>query len=290
VIPAWVDSERYPFAPRALDVGMGTMRYVDEGAGAPVVMVHGTPTWSFLYRDLIKALRDRYRCVVPDHLGFGLSDKPLGASYRPQDQAARLTTLIETLGLKDITLMVHDFGGPIGLSYAIEHPANVTRLVLFNTWMWSLAGDRQMRWIGRAFAGRVGRLLYERWAFSVNVIFRRAVGDRSRYTSDVHAQYAGPLRDPAARHATWIYARELLGSSAWYDALWARRDRIARIPAMLVWGMKDPAFARCLPRWRSLFPQAEVIELPHVGHAPMEERGPEIAPGIARFLEARRPA
>lgn len=290
MIPAWVDRERYPFEPRALDVGAGTMRYVDEGAGPPIVMVHGTPTWSFLYRDVIKGLRDRYRCVAPDHLGFGLSDKPAGASYRPEEQAARLRRLIDTLGLKDITLMVHDFGGPIGLSYAIERPDNVTRLVLFNTSMWSLATDRQTRWIGRAMASRVGRLLYERWAFSVNVLFRRAVGDRSRYPADVHAQYTGPMQDPAARHATWIYARELLGSSAWYDALWERRDRIARIPALLVWGMKDPAFAGCLPRWRSLFERAEVVELPGVGHAPMEERAPEIAPAIARFLEGRRPS
>jgi haloalkane dehalogenase len=285
VIPAWVDREQYPFEPRSLNVGAGTMRYVDEGAGPPIVMVHGTPTWSFLYRDLIKGLHDRHRCVAPDHLGFGLSDKPAGASYRPEDQAKRLGRLIDTLALEDITLMVHDFGGPIGLAYAIEHPANVRRLVLFNTWMWSFVGDRQMQWIGRALAGRLGRFLYERWAFSVNVLFRRAFGDRRRYTPDLHAQYLGPMRDPAARHATWVYARELLGPSSWYGTLWQRRDRIARIPALPVWGMKDPAFARYLPRWRSLFAHAEVVELPDVGHAPMEERAAEITPVISRFLE-----
>ena len=289
MIPAWVDRRQYPFEPRALDVGAGTMRYVDEGTGPPIVMVHGTPTWSFLYRDLVKGLRDRYRCVVPDLLGFGLSDKPSGASYRPEDQARRLSRLIDTLALKDITLMVHDFGGPIGLAYAIDHPTNVKRLVLFNTWMWSFVGDRQMQWIGRMFAGRLGRFLYEQWAFPVNVLFRRSIGDRRRYTPDVHAQYLGPMRDPAARHATWIYARELLGSSSWYGALWQRRERIAPIPALLVWGMKDPAFAKCLPRWRSVFADAEVVKLSGVGHAPMEERAPEITPVISRFLEGRTP-
>ena len=287
MIPAWVDREQYPFEPRALDVGAGTMRYVDEGAGPPIVMVHGTPTWSFLYRDLVKGLRDRYRCVVPDLLGFGLSDKPAGASYRPEDQGKRVSRLIDTLALKDITLMVHDYGGPIGLAYALEHPSNVKRLVLFNTWMWSFADDRQMRLIGRAFAGRLGRFLYEQWAFPVNVLFRRALGDRRRYTRDVHAQYLGPMRDPTARHATWIYARELLGSSAWYSTLWQRRQRIAGIPTLLVWGMKDPAFAKCLPRWRSLFADAEVVKLAGVGHAPMEERAPELTPVIRRFLEGR---
>jgi pimeloyl-ACP methyl ester carboxylesterase len=95
------------------------------------------------------------------------------------------------------------------------------------------------------------------------------------------------MRDPAARHATWVYARERLGSSSWFGTLWRRRDRIARISALLVWGMKDPAFARYLPRWRSLFAHAEVVELPDVGHAPMEERAPEITPVISRFLEGR---
>ncbi len=100
-------------------------------------MVHGTPTWSFMYRHLIRDLSPRYRCIAPDHLGFGLSDRPAGWSYRPEDQARNLARLIETLGLKDLTLVVHDFGGPIGLAYALDHPENVRRLVLFNTWMWS---------------------------------------------------------------------------------------------------------------------------------------------------------
>jgi haloalkane dehalogenase len=104
----------------------------------------------------------------------------------------------------------------------------------------------------------------------------------------VHAQYAAPFRDPAARHATWIYLRELMGSSDWYDRLWRRRERLAAIPALLVWGLKDPAFARLLPRWRTVFGRAEVIAWPDVGHAPPEERGPESAALVGRFLEGLR--
>jgi haloalkane dehalogenase len=116
------------------------------------------------------------------------------------------------------------------------------------------------------------------------------VADKARYTRAVHAQYAAPQRAPAARHATWIYARELMGSGDWYDGLWRRRERLAAIPALLVWGMKDPAFATALPRWRAVFRDAEVIELADVGHAPPEERGPESAALVARFLDddARR--
>jgi len=104
--------------------------------------------------------------------------------------------------------------------------------------MWSLAGDRQYRRVDRLFSGRLGRALYERFGFSVNVVWRHAVRD-ARYTRAVHRQYAAPLADSGARHATWIYMRSLLGSSAWYEALWARRERLARIPALLVWGAKD---------------------------------------------------
>jgi len=279
--PAWLDRTEYPFAPRWRDVDGGRMHYVDEGEGAPIVMVHGTPTWSFLFRHLVKGLRGRYRCVVPDHLGFGLSERPTDWSYRPADQATNLARLIEGLGLKDITLIVHDFGGPIGLSHAIERPDNVRRLILFNTWLWSFRGDRRFEWFSRILGSRFGRVLYERFGFSVRVMLKRAVADRARYTAAVHRHYLGALDG----HATWVYAREVMGSSDWYAALWQRRDRIAQIPALLIWGLRDPAFGTFLPRWRTVFERTEVVELPDVGHAPPEERGPEIVPIIARFLE-----
>lgn len=281
MIPPWVDRREYPFEPHGLDVEGGRLSYVDEGEGEPIVMVHGTPTWSFMYRHLIRALSPRYRCVAPDHLGFGLSDRPAGWSYRPEDQARNLARLIETLNLKDVTLAVHDYGGPIGLAYALEHPENVRRLVLFNTWMWSFAGDWRAEWLARILAGRLGRYLYERRAFSVWVMLRHAIADRRRYTPEVERHYLQALDG----HATWIYARELTASGAWFDSLWARRERIARIPAILIWGMKDPAFARYLPRWRQVFEQAEVVQLADCGHAPPEERAPESLPFLTRFLE-----
>jgi haloalkane dehalogenase len=290
VTPAWLDRAAYPFASRWVEIDGARMHYLDEGQGPVVLMVHGTPTWSFLYRHLVTALRDRFRCVVPDHLGFGLSDKPAGDAYRPQDQARRLRAFVEALGLSGLSLVVHDFGGPIGLAYALERPGDVRRLVLFNTWMWSLAGDRRHERAGRLLGGRLGRLLYERFGFSLHVVFRHAVADKARYTRAVHAQYAGPMRDPAARHATWIYARELMGSSDWFGTLWERRERLAEIPALLVWGLKDPAFARGLPRWRSLFRRPQVVAWDDVGHAPPEERGPESATAVGRFLDSGRAA
>jgi haloalkane dehalogenase len=279
VTPGWLDRAEYPFESRWVDVGVGRAHYIDEGKGPPVVMVHGTPTWSFLYRHLVKALRDRYRCIAPDHLGFGLSDRRTGWSYRPEDQARRLARVIDTLGLEDFTLVVHDFGGPIGLAYALAHPERVRRLVLFNTWMWSVADDRRLRWVGRLLGGTFGRVLYEQFAFPVRVLLRRSIVDRSRYTPAVERHYLAALDG----HATWIYARELLRSSAWYDSLWQRRSRLAAIPALLPWGMRDPAFGASLPRWLEVFERAQVLEL-DCGHAPPEERAPELLPALERFL------
>lgn len=285
--PAWLDTQAYPFVSRILDLEGTRVHYIDEGDGPPVLFVHGLPTWSFVWRHLIVGLRDRHRCVALDLPGFGLSDKPPGDAYRPEDQARRLTAFVDALRLKDFALVVHDFGGPIGLALALDRPDAVRRLVLFNTWMWSLAAEPRYARAGRLLASPLGRFLYERVGVSLNVVWRHAVRDR-RYTRAIHRQYAAPLADPAARHATWIYARELLGSSDWYASLWARRKCLARIRALLVWGARDPAFAACLPRWRALFHRAETLELTDAGHAPQETRGPEVVPVVARFLDAGR--
>jgi pimeloyl-ACP methyl ester carboxylesterase len=282
--PAWLDRQAYPFTSRWLDGPEGRLHYIDEGQGSPLVMVHGIPTWSFLYRHLIRGLAPRYRCVAADNLGFGLSDKPPGGSYRPADHAANLAALIEHLGLRDLTLVVHDFGGPIGLAYALDHPQNVRRLVLFNTWMWSLRDDREKAWIGRLIASPLGRFLYTRLNVSARVIFRHGFADRAKLDR-VHRQYLGPMATPADRYPTWVMGRELLGSSDWYESLWARRDRIRDLPALLVWGMRDVAFReKELTRWTALFTRARVVRLAEVGHAPQEE-APDIVVGeIERFL------
>jgi haloalkane dehalogenase len=111
---SWIDRNEYPFASHYFETPAGKLHYVDEGKGQPVVMLHGNPTWSFLYRNLIKQLSPHYRCIAPDHIGFGLSDKPVDWSYLPEEHAKNLAALIEHLGLKDITLVVGDWGGPIG--------------------------------------------------------------------------------------------------------------------------------------------------------------------------------
>ena len=169
---SWINREEYPFQSHFLELEMGRMHYIDEGQGRPIVMVHGTPTWSFLYRHLVKGLSQGYRCVAMDHIGFGLSDKPGDWSYLPQDHAQNVGSLIETLGLEDITLVVHDFGGPIGLPYAINNPEKVANLILFNTFMWATRGELRFQLGGRFVGSLVGRFLYKYFSFSTNVMMK----------------------------------------------------------------------------------------------------------------------
>ncbi|MEO0565125.1 MAG: alpha/beta fold hydrolase, partial [Chloroflexota bacterium] len=218
--PSWLDTTAYPFTPKTFTAPDGRMSYVDEGEGDVIVMVHGTPTWSFLYRHLIRDLSAGYRVIAPDNLGFGLSEHPDGYSYRPQDQARNLTALIDSLNLPAFTLVVHDFGGPIGLSYAVERPEQIKRLVLLNTWMWSLADDREKVMVGRMLGSPLGGFLYRRFGFSANVILPSAYGDKAKLTPEIHAQYKAPLATPAERESTFAYARALMDSADWYDGLW----------------------------------------------------------------------
>ena len=281
-----LDRDSFPFRSRHFDSGDGSMHYVDEGSGAPIVLVHGTPTWSFLYRHLIHGLSARHRVVAAAHLGFGLSEKPEGAPYRPEDHARRLAALIEHLGLSDITLVVHDFGGPIGLSYAIAHPERVARLVLFNTWMWSLEGDPAVVRGSRIAAGWLGRFLYRRLNLSPKMLIPRVMGDRRKLTADAHRHYVDVFRTPAERTAPWVLARELLASGPWYDRLWGQRHLLSGKPMLLLWGMKDPAFGPAyLERWRRAFPRAVAVTFQSAGHFVQEEEGGALVPIIERFVD-----
>lgn len=290
--PAWLDTTAYPFAPRWFDTPDGRMHYVDEGAGPPVVLVHGTPAWSYLWRRLIPALVTAgHRVIAADHLGFGLSDKAgdagatREAGYRPEDHARRLAALLDSLALREITLVVHDYGGPIGLSYALDHPERVARLVVLNTWMWRLDGDARIAKGAKVAGGPLGRLLYTRLNASPRWLVPSAFADRSRLDAATHRHYLAPFPTPASRLPLWILARELLGSGAWYDALWARRERLGAKPALLLWGMKDPTFGPAyLSRWRDALPDATVEELPDAGHFVQEEAAEAVASRVLAFL------
>lgn len=286
MLPTWLDQREYPFSPKQFSLPMGQMRYVDEGEGEAIVMVHGNPVWSFVYRHLIKGLNGRYRCIAPDHIGFGLSDKPENWSYLPQDHATNLQTLLDTLNLTDITLVVQDWGGPIGLSYAINNPARIKRLVIMNTWLWPVNDD----WYYRAFSGfmggPMGRFLIRRFNFFARSVVRTAYGDKRKLTPHIHAHYLNHLPTPASRKGSWVFPGQIIGATPWLGQLWAQRAQLADKPAMFAWGMKDIAFReKELQRWQTLFPAATVTRYADAGHYVQDEKGPELAQLIAAFIK-----
>jgi haloalkane dehalogenase len=290
---AWVDRDAYPFRSRWLELPEGKLHYIDEGDerdGDPILFVHGTPTWSFEYRHLVRDLGGARRCIAVDHLGFGLSDRPANATYTPEAHARRLRAFVEALGLRRFALVVHDFGGPIALPLALEDPSRVTRLVVLNSWMWSFADDPEMAKRARLASGALGRFLYRRLNASLRLIAPSAYGDRRKLTKAIHRQYLAPFPDADGRERVlWALARALLGSSAFYEELWQQRRRLAGVPTLIVWGMKDTAFrAHLLARWRRAVPHAEVVEIPDVGHWPHEESPDAVIAALTPFVTARR--
>jgi len=273
----------------------GEMHYVDEGSGPPILFVHGTPTNSYEYRHLIAALSKRFRCIAPDHLGFGVSSRPQSFAYTPEAHAAVLKEFVERLDLRDLTLVVHDFGGPIALPLAVGNgewgvgsdDSRVTRVVILNSWAWPLDDDPQMARGAKFIGGAAGRLLYRYANASLRLIMPSAYGDKKKLTRAIHRRYLDVFRDRDARvlvlHAL---ARALLGSRAHYQALLDRIERLRDVPVLIVWGMKDSAFQPYqLERWQRLLPTAQVAKIEGAGHWPHEEEPGRVIAAIEGFLK-----
>lgn len=283
--PAWLDRTAFPFTCRTYHHREGRLQYVDEGNGPVLLFVHGTPDWSFGFRHLIESFRSTHRCVAVDHLGFGLSDKPKDAELTVAAHARRLQDFIAHRGLKDITLVVTDFGGGIGLQHAFELPGNVRRIVLYNTWLWPLNDDSRFARPAAISRTWLGRFLYLHAGFSVNVMMPSAYGDRKKLTKAAHAHYRNALPDAASRIATHMLVKEILDAGPYWNTQWEQVERLRRIPALLCWGLKDRFFPPdLLERWKQALPHAQVRTFPEVGHFVHEEAPAELCRAMSDFL------
>ncbi|MFB6272892.1 MAG: alpha/beta fold hydrolase, partial [Salinibacter sp.] len=264
----------------------GQLAYTDVGTGPPVVFLHGNPTSARLYRHLIDALAPAYRCIAPDHLGFGRSAAPRNASYSPPAHATRVEMLLRTLDLSHITLVLHDWGGPIGLSYALRHPDTVRRLVLTNTWAWPLTHRPLIQAASRLLATPPGRVAVERFNAFAHLVMPATTG-RSSCSPEWIRSYADALDSRPRRHACWAFVRALRTETQWLRALWTHRGRLRSCPALLCWGEADPAFGpeQCRRRWQGLFPDATVHRFADVGHYVPEEMGRALVEPVRQFLD-----
>jgi haloalkane dehalogenase len=278
-------------ATRSLRLDGLAYRYVDEGTGPPVVMLHGNPSWSYLYRSLIAALRGRYRVLVPDHIGMGASDVPTRSRYpysldRRVDDLSRFLAHLELD--EPLTLVVHDWGGMIGLAWAVEHPERVRRLVLLNTAAFPLpAGKRLPAALRLARARPLGPLLVRGLnAFAVGAT---VAGVRRRMPPDVRRGYLAPYRSWRRRVGIQAFLDDIPvrpsdRSHALVAATAERLHRIADLPTLICWGVHDPVFdLDFLGEWERRLPGAEVHRL-DAGHYVLEDAGQQVVALVEDFL------
>jgi haloalkane dehalogenase len=252
--PPWVPDDLFPFESRFADLPGWRLHCIDEGNGPTPLLLHGNPTWSFLYRDIVKGLSDRYRCIAVDHPGFGLSKAAPGYRYTPGEHALALEQLVQRLDLSDVTMMVQDWGGPIGFAVATRQPERFAGFVIGNTWAWPKS-DAGTELFSRLLGGPIGRRLILNRNLFVERILPAGVR-RGTLPEAVMNAYRGPFPTPASRWPTAIFPREILASRPFLATI---EQGLAQLsdhrPALIVWPTKDVAFGdRERRRWEQPFP------------------------------------
>jgi cis-3-alkyl-4-acyloxetan-2-one decarboxylase len=293
----------FDFATHTVDIGGHTMAYVDEAPGGdltapPVLHVHGNPTWSFYFRSLLATLPgDGFRAIAPDHIGMGRSDKPALADY-PHTLARRvadLTAFVDSLDLREpLSLVVHDWGGPIGLSWAVDHLEQVDKVVVLNTGAFPLPADKRIPWsLQAARLPVVGDVAVRRLnAFSLGAL---ALGS-GRWVLGAEARRGllAPYDSPAHRVAVHAFVQDIPTGPAdpahpVLEHLAERLPLLDTHPVQVHWGMKDPVFdGTILRHLEGRLPHADVHRYPDAGHYVLEDAADRIVPSVRAFLAAGR--
>jgi haloalkane dehalogenase len=274
----------FPFESRWFESDRSRVHYVDEGSGPPILMCHGNPTWSFLYRNVIRGLRDRFRCVAVDYPGFGLSDRPDGYGYTAAEHARVVGALVDQLGLDGFIVMGQDWGGPIGLSTALERADRVAGLACMNTWYWP--ADRfAMKAFSRVMSSRpMQRRILEKNFF----VERLLPSGTSRKLSDVEMDhYRGVQPNPQARRGVAEFPKQIREAGPWLSELEPRVPQaLGSKRVLLIWGRRDRAFGpnAVTNRWTADFPDAELVELPDANHFIQEDAPEEIAATVSEHF------
>ena len=284
----------YDFTSHFAEIDGLRLHYLDEGHGDCVVMLHGNPNWSFYYRNLVHALRDRYRCLVPDHIGCGLSDKPADDRYEYSlaRRVADLETWLEQCrATSNLTLVVHDWGGMIGMAYATKYPERIRRLVILNTGAFHLPKTKPVPWQLKLARSPLGALLVRGFnAFSRGAV--RSCVTRHPMPTDVANAYCAPYDSWAHRIAVHRFVQDipLKSGDRGFDLISEvgnRLELLAQVPMFIGWGERDFVFdEHFLKEWLARFPKAELHRYPDCGHYILEDAQEELVPLIGRFLDS----
>jgi pimeloyl-ACP methyl ester carboxylesterase len=280
----WLDTKEYPFQSNYFEINGQKLHYIDEGKGDTLLFVHGTPSWSFDFRNSIRALKNQYRCVAIDHIGFGLSDKPEVYNYATKNHSETLEKFVLEKKLENITLIVHDFGGPIGLNFAMQYHDKIKKIVILNSWLWSSQTDPDFIKLRKILKSPLLPILYRYLNFSPKFILPKSFGDH-KLSRHLLKQYTKPFANKTQRNGALAFAKSLLNDQDWFEELWNKRKTISDKPTLFIWGMKDPVIKpHYLEKFESGFTTSKTIKLETCGHFPQEEQAEKMTLALKNFL------
>lgn len=272
----------FPFESRWFNSKVGQVHYVDEGSGPPILMLHGNPTWSFLYRGIIIRLKKHFRCIAMDYPGFGLSPHPPVYRYTAAEHAEVVTQLVRELGLSELTIMGQDWGGPIGMRVALDDPGRLRALVMGNTWYWP-ATTLSMQLFSKVMSSGI----IQRQIFNKNMFVERMMplGVKHKLAPEVMDHYRGPLGTLDSRAGVAEFPKEIINAERWLREIEANVPfELGRLPLLLVWGMHDLAFTPgFMKHFRDDFESVSIVRL-EAKHYIQEDAPAEIAAAIKAFL------
>lgn len=291
----------FPFTPHFTQAPGFNMHYADEGQGAVVLCLHGEPTWGYLYRHLIHQLSGSYRVIVPDHMGFGKSETPQNRTYWLQDHIHNIEKLVLDLDLRDITLVMHDFGGPVGMGLAARQPDRIARVISVNTPLpfgqpelgKALEANTKespwFQWIMQAEAsGKLGTVLNEIHYHILSTLKLNGFEQNNLITNTWIEAYRAAFTPPEESRGALGWAKGFaIGAHIFEEPSDEAKRSIGKLPALCIWGAEDKTLhgKHFIPLFRSAFPQGSVYELPNVGHYSLEDAPDTVGLLIQQFLE-----
>jgi haloalkane dehalogenase len=283
--PFEVDAVEYPFKDHWLPYQDGSVHYLDEGRGPIVLLLHGNPTWSYLYRNVIKELRDHCRLIALDYPGFGMSKAPSGYGFTPAEHSDMLADFIQRLELKNMVLVVQDWGGPIGLNYAVRHRENLRGIVMMNTWAWP--ADPFKKVFSLLMGGRpLGYWLQTQRNFFAKVNVPFGIYHSEKVTAGLRKAYIDPFPTPESRIPTWIFPRQIRKARSWLAEIESKLPLLSDLPVQILWGTKDRGFPPAdVAKWQGYLKQQETELLGDASHFVQEDRPDRVAASIRRVLE-----
>jgi pimeloyl-ACP methyl ester carboxylesterase len=264
------------------------IHYVDEGTGQTLLFLHGNPSWSFQWRDLIRGLRGSYRCVGLDYAGFGMSTAPTGFGFTPPEESRVLEEFVDRLGLRDVTLVTQDWGGPIGVGLAERRPELVRRVILGSTWAWQTTKSEPRGKFSVIFGGPIGEFIQVNFPGIISLGLKHDVV--RKLPPDVIEVYARPFLPPNRRGITSFYPGQITAATDYFAQLETGLPRLADKKALIFWALKDPGFPRSdLARWEQIFPSHKTIEFPNASHFFFEDEADRMICEIRAFMSSDQP-